>query len=330
MKSAKCQRVRLTKLFNIKTVNFRITVFVISRYKSWNFPHHSFCHWRSTNSYFLGGDETWARKLYDHHLKKHKNFDKPRTSNSAFIINHFADNVTYQVVDFVSKNRDAVNEEQVSILRGSQYDLVGSLFKEKVEKKAAPPKPGRSAKNLKKTVGRQFSESLKALMDKLNSTTPHYVRCIKPNDEKAEFTFTLDRAVEQLRACGVLETVRLSAAGFPGRWTYKDFRTRYRVLLNISELKMDPRKGCEVLLNRLIPDTDKYAFGKTKIFFRAGQVAMMEKWRIDRLNKSAAIIQRFVKMFIYRRKYLKLQKIALLIQTAGRRYLAMKTAQGLR
>ena len=58
-------------------------------------------------------------------------------------------------------------------------------------------------------------------MDKLNSTTPHYVRCIKPNDEKAEFTFTLDRAVEQLRACGVLETVRLSAAGFPGRWTYK-------------------------------------------------------------------------------------------------------------
>ena len=57
---------------------------------------------------------------------------------------------------------------------------------------------------------------------------------------------------------------------------------------------------------------------------------MMEKWRIDRLNKSAAIIQRFVKMFIYRRKYLKLQKIALMIQTAGRRYLAIKTAQNLR
>ena len=46
-------------------------------------------------------------------------------------------------------------------------------------------------------------------MEKLNSTTPHYVRCIKPNDEKAEFTFTAARAVEQLRACGVLETVRL-------------------------------------------------------------------------------------------------------------------------
>ena len=136
----------------------------------------------------------------------------------------------------MSKNRDSVNEEQVSILRGSKYDLVGSLFKEKKEAKpkqaAATSRPGAKKKSLKKTVGKQFSDSLKMLMDKLNTTTPHYVRCIKPNDEKAEFSFTLSRAVEQLRACGVLETVRISAAGFPGRWTYKNFGTRYRVLLN--------------------------------------------------------------------------------------------------
>ena len=278
-----------------------------------------------------GGDESWARKMYDRHLKKHKNFDKPRTSNVAFIIRHFADNVEYQVVDFVGKNRDSVNEEQVAILKGSKFDLVASLFKPKAEEKPkAAARPGARSKSLKKTVGRQFSESLKKLMDKLNSTTPHYVRCIKPNDDKAEFSFTLGRAVEQLRACGVLETVRLSAAGFPGRWTYKDFRTRYRVLLVEKEAKLEPRKSCEVLLRRLIPDEDKYAFGKTKIFFRAGQVAMMEKWRIDRLNKSAGIIQRFVKMFIYRRKYLKIKQIALQLQTAGRRYLAIMKARELR
>ena len=277
-----------------------------------------------------GSDESWANKLYDKHLKKHNNFDKPRTSNVAFIIRHFADNVEYQVVNFVSKNRDSVNQEQVSILRGSKFDLVAKLFQEKKEKNVPPPKPGHRKTNLKSTVGKQFSESLKSLMVCLNATTPHYVRCIKPNDQKAEFCFEPNRAVEQLRACGVLETVRLSAAGFPGRWTYKDFRTRYRVLLKGKEPRMEPRKACETLLIRLIPDDDKYAFGKTKIFFRAGQVALMEKWRIDRLNRCAVIIQKFIKMFIYRRQYLKMKQITLKVQTVARGYLARKHLQDLR
>uniref|UniRef100_A0A0M3IDG9 Myosin motor domain-containing protein n=1 Tax=Ascaris lumbricoides TaxID=6252 RepID=A0A0M3IDG9_ASCLU len=55
-------------------------------------------------------------------------------------------------------------------------------------------------------------------MTVLGNTRPHYVRCIKPNDEKLSFTFEPKRAIQQLRACGVLETVRISAAGYPSRF----------------------------------------------------------------------------------------------------------------
>lgn len=54
-------------------------------------------------------------------------------------------------------------------------------------------------------------------MDTLNSTEPHYVRCIKPNDAKEAFGYNTERVVQQLRACGVLETIRISAAGYPSR-----------------------------------------------------------------------------------------------------------------
>lgn len=66
-------------------------------------------------------------------------------------------------------------------------------------------------------VGSQFRDSLNALMTTLNDTTPHYIRCVKPNDSKLPFIFDHQRAVDQLRACGVLETIRISAAGFPSR-----------------------------------------------------------------------------------------------------------------
>ena len=60
-----------------------------------------------------GADNTWVEKLYDK-CKKYAQFAKPRLSNSAFIIAHFADRVEYQCEGFVEKNRDTVLDEQVT------------------------------------------------------------------------------------------------------------------------------------------------------------------------------------------------------------------------
>ena len=156
-------------------------------------------------------------------------------------------------------------------------------------------------KQHKKTVGSQFKDSLILLMSALNSTTPHYVRCIKPNDEKAAFQFDNKRGVQQLRACGVLETVRISAAGFPSRWTYYDFFVRYRVLCHSKDIRRsDFRTTCENIITKLISDEDKYQFGKTKLFFRAGQVAYMEKLRSEKLRDCGIMIQKHVKGWLYR------------------------------
>ncbi|XP_034042752.1 unconventional myosin-Va isoform X2 [Thalassophryne amazonica] len=295
-----------------------------------------------------GSDDSWAQKLYNTHLKKCVLFEKPRMSNRAFIIQHFADKVEYQCEGFLEKNKDTVNEEQITVMKASKFNLLVELFQD--EGKATSPtgqipgaggrtrlsiKPDKSradtsSKEHKKTVGCQFRNSLQMLMETMNATTPHYVRCIKPNDFKLPFSFDPKRAVQQLRACGVLETIRISAAGFPSRWTYQEFFSRYRVLMKQKDVLPDKKMTCKNVLEKLVQDQDKYQFGKTKIFFRAGQVAYLEKLRADKLRAACIRIQKTIRCWLARKKYLRQRSAAITIQRFTRGYQARCLAKFMR
>ncbi|XP_022611603.1 unconventional myosin-Va-like [Seriola dumerili] len=284
-----------------------------------------------------GSDDTWAQKLYNTLLKQNAHFDKPRLSNRAFIIHHFADKVEYQCEGFLEKNKDTVNEEQINVLKKSKFDLLLKLFEDDEKATSSTKKltgisgrAGQSQRDNKKTVGLQFRQSLHLLMDTLNATTPHYVRCIKPNDHKSAFTLDPVRAVQQLRACGVLETIRISAAGFPSRWTYQEFFSRYRVLMKQRDILSDRKQTCKNLLEKLIQDQDKYQFGKNKIFFRAGQVAYLEKLRSDKLRMACVRIQKTIRCWLARKKYLRMKESAITIQRHVRGHQARCYVQFLR
>ncbi|KAK9952072.1 hypothetical protein ABG768_017931 [Culter alburnus] len=287
-----------------------------------------------------GSDESWAQKLYNTHLKKSSHFEKPRMSNTAFIILHFADKVEYQCDGFLEKNKDTVNEEQINVLKASKFALLVELFQDEetpaAQSTTVPTgraKFGRTTQSFrehKKSVGLQFRNSLHLLMDTLNATTPHYVRCIKPNDIKAPFIMDPHRAVQQLRACGVLETIRISATGFPSRWTYQEFFSRYRVLMRKKDILSDRKLTCQNVLERLVQNKDKYQFGKTKIFFRAGQVAYLEKLRADKLRTACINIQKTIRCWLARKKYLRIRQAAITLQKYTRGHQARCLCNNLR
>ncbi|KAK0172448.1 hypothetical protein PV328_005764 [Microctonus aethiopoides] len=288
-----------------------------------------------------GSDDSWAEKLYGQCIKS-KHFEKPRFGTSAFLIHHFADLVEYSTVGFLDKNRDTVMEEQIDVLRSSNNKLLKQLFSDsppklsvpnqtKVKISAQKPLQNNSPKQNKKTVGSQFRDSLNMLMSTLNATTPHYVRCIKPNDSKEAFDFNALRAIQQLRACGVLETIRISAAGFPSQRTYGDFFQRYRCLCPQKQILRDNLpETCRRILNMYIKDEDKFKFGKTKVLFRAGQVAYLEKLRGERQRDACIMIQKCVRCWIYGRRYRSIRKAVLGLQKYGRGYLARTKAQDIR
>uniref|UniRef100_A0A669PPW5 Myosin VC n=1 Tax=Phasianus colchicus TaxID=9054 RepID=A0A669PPW5_PHACC len=252
-----------------------------------------------------GTDENWLQKLYNNFVNKNALFEKPRMSNTSFIVQHFADKVNCKESSFITPYFYFFQDNPAPI----------SPFSSTISIKSARPVLKSPNKQLRMTVGSKFRSSLSLLMETLNATTPHYVRCIKPNDEKQPFEFDSKRVAQQLRACGVLETIRISAQSYPSRWTYIEFFSRYSILMTQQELSFNDKKQiCKTVLQRLIQDPNQYQFGRTKIFFRAGQVAYLEKLRSDKLRHACIVIQKGVRGWRQRRRFLRVKQAAVTIQ----------------
>ena len=210
-----------------------------------------------------GSDSSLLQKLHSQLLKPETKsvFKKPRFGNSAFTIAHYALDVTYEVEGFIEKNRDTVPDEHLTLLGGTSNSFLKEVLETALGQNKPPestnpstptpsdtasrrssviPDPGRATLAIgssgpakrpgavakKPTLGSIFKASLISLMDTLSVTNVHYIRCIKPNEMKRAWEFQPQQVLGQLRACGVLETIRISCAGYPSRWTYEEFAER--------------------------------------------------------------------------------------------------------
>uniref|UniRef100_A0A915EJG7 Myosin motor domain-containing protein n=1 Tax=Ditylenchus dipsaci TaxID=166011 RepID=A0A915EJG7_9BILA len=240
-----------------------------------------------------GTDIEWLNQMSNCKvLKQSEHFQVPKIRDSSFTVKHFSSPVKYNINGFIEKNKDTANEQLLDTFAKTKFKFLKEILGDVLASSS-------TGARRKKTVAVQFRDSLKELINILSSTRPHYIRCIKPNDEKESFYFEPKRAIQQLRACGVLETVRISAAGFPSRWTYENFSKRYRILY--------PEASC-----------------KTKIFFRTGQVALMERIRHDVLCSSALKIQCLWRGFVARKRFQVMLRAVALIQASTRAFLAYR------
>ncbi|KUI58869.1 Myosin-2 [Cytospora mali] len=300
----------------------------------------------------MGSDEQFVTKLHQNFTTDKVNtfYKKPRFGKSAFTVCHYAVDVTYESEGFIEKNRDTVPDEHMAVLRASTNKFLVSVLdaaasvREKdvasattssVKPAAGPGRRIGVAVNRKPTLGGIFRSSLIELMNTINNTDVHYIRCIKPNEGKEAWKFEGPMVLSQLRACGVLETVRISCAGYPTRWTYEEFALRYYMLVPSPQWTSEIREMANAILTKALGASsgggqDKYQLGLTKIFFRAGMLAFLENLRTNRLNNCAIMIQKNLRAKYYRRRYLEAREAVVRTQAVARAYMARKQAQQLR
>ncbi|KAL0668612.1 hypothetical protein Bca4012_031316 [Brassica carinata] len=271
--------------------------------------------------------ETFSEKLYQT-FKNHKRFIKPKLTRSDFTLVHYAGEVQYQSDQFLDKNKDYVVAEHQDLLNASKCSFVSGLF---------PPLPKASSKSKFSSIGARFKLQLQQLMETLNLTEPHYIRCVKPNNLLQPTVFDNANVLHQLRSGGVLEAIRVKCAGYPTNRTFIEFLKRFIILapeilkgeyVSVLPIKLE-LSNCSWSLLSQFPYLTLFPskIGKSKVFLRAGQMAELDAHRTKVLGEAAKMIQGQVRTRLTRERYVLLRRASVNIQANWRANLARKISR---
>ncbi|KAF6994689.1 hypothetical protein CFC21_011328 [Triticum aestivum] len=224
-------------------------------------------------------DLTFANKLKQH-LDTNSCFRGER--GKAFTVRHYAGEVAYDTSGFLEKNRDLLHMDSIQFLAKCKLSIpqtfASKMLAQSDNLESVPYRPS-VADSQKLSVAMKFKGQLFQLMQRLESTTPHFIRCIKPNNLQLPAIYGQELVLQQLKCCGVLEVVRISRSGYPTRMTHQKFARRYGFLLLEDVASQDPLSVSVAILHQFNILPEMYQVGYTKLFFRTGQIGNLENTR---------------------------------------------------
>ncbi|KAM6215284.1 myosin-IIIa [Rhynchocyon petersi] len=306
-------------------------------------------------------DQTLIEK-FENNLKS-QFFWRPKRMELSFGIHHYAGKVLYNAGGFLAKNRDTLPTDIVLLLRSSENSIIRQLVNHALTKTGNLPhtnkmknalnyqmraseksvdltkseneeatRHARETTNMRtQTVASYFRYSLMDLLSKMVVGQPHFVRCIKPNNDRQARKYDKEKVLLQLRYTGILETARIRRQGYSHRILFASFIKRYYILCYKwnEEPPVSP-DTCAFILEKV--GLEHWALGKTKVFlkyYHVEQLNLMRKQTIDKL----ILIQACVRGFLGSRRYHKIQEkrktSAMIIQSAAKRHLLRKQKKGI-
>ncbi|KAI5843390.1 P-loop containing nucleoside triphosphate hydrolase protein [Morchella snyderi] len=248
-------------------------------------------------------DKSFTEKLHFLWDKKTPKY-KRSLLKQGFMLTHYAAEVEYSTEGWLDKNKDPLNDNITKLLAASHDKYIASLFADYAEdaNENGTVAKSRVKKGLFRTVAQRHKEQLTSLMAQLNSTHPHFVRCIIPNHQKRPKKLNAPLVLDQLRCNGVLEGIRIARTGFPNRLPFAEFRQRYEVLTpKIPKGYLEGQRACQLMLQQLDLDTQLYRVGLTKVFFRAGVLAELEEKRDTLVREIITRFQSIARGYLQRR-----------------------------
>ncbi|XP_042347571.1 unconventional myosin-Ie isoform X2 [Plectropomus leopardus] len=247
-----------------------------------------------------GADQTMLQKLRVQ-INTHEHFN---SWNQGFIIHHYAGKVSYDAEGFCERNRDVLFTDLIELMQSSEISFIRALFPENLnaEKKGRPT-----------TAGSKIKKQANDLVSTLMKCTPHYIRCIKPNETKKPRDWEESRVKHQVEYLGLKENIRVRRAGYAYRRVFRKFLNRYAILTKESwpTWRGDEKQGVLHLLRSVNMDQDQFQLGRTKIFIKAPEsLFLLEETRERKFDGYARTIQKAWRKYMARKKYVQMREEA--------------------
>ncbi|XP_061871190.1 unconventional myosin-If isoform X1 [Colius striatus] len=247
-----------------------------------------------------GADQTLLQKLQAA-VGTHEHFN---SWSSGFVIHHYAGKVSYDVSGFCERNRDVLFTDLIELMQSSQHAFIRMLFPEKLDS----DKKGRPT-----TAGSKIKRQANDLVNTLMKCTPHYIRCIKPNETKKPRDWEESRVKHQVEYLGLKENIRVRRAGFAYRRLFHKFLQRYAILTPETwpSWRGDERQGVQHLLRSVNMEPDQYQMGRSKVFVKNPEsLFLLEEMRERKFDAFARVIQTAWRRHVAVRKYEQLREEA--------------------
>lgn len=250
--------------------------------------------------------QSLSTKLKHKHFETYESTKDRKIPDWCFRIKHYAGDVTYNIDGFLDKNKDMLFTMLKQTMQLSQLELVQQLFPVEADSRKRP-----------ETAGSQFRTALNNLIERLLSCSPHYVRCIKPNDEKRPGKLDEARVRHQIRYLGLVENIRVRRAGFANRQLYDRFLARYHMVCKSTWPRWngDAKSGTQEIMNSLGVKSEEYRMGKTKIFIRDPKTLfLLEEKREAEMPRLVGIMQRSIRKYLIKSKMRQRRAARIIVQ----------------
>lgn len=231
----------------------------------------------------------------------HAHFSK---RGKTFEIKHYAGDVQYSIDGFGDANKDYLSKDIALIISETSNKLMRYIFPEEIDL---------NDKRMPNTAGYKIRTQCEALVTALMDCTPHYVRCIKSNDQKQPNKIDDRRVIHQIKYLGLLENIKVRRAGYAYRGDYGRFVDRFRILSKETypEFHGSDKKGTQAVLRaaaKAMPQLEtEVQLGKTMVFIQTPETFFqLEKLREKKLGSFVMRIQKAWKKYFGRRHLLQL------------------------